>query len=61
MSCPCKAMQAIEPKITAEALKVLSVEASVKSRTSYGGTAPKNVLAQAKAWAKRLEKQRKLG
>ena len=43
------------------ALGVLSVEASVKSRTSYGGTAPKNVLAQAKAWLKRLEKERKLG
>jgi argininosuccinate lyase len=56
---PLKAMQEIEPKITAEALKALSVEASVKSRTSFGGTAPKNVLAQAKAWAKRLEKQRK--
>jgi argininosuccinate lyase len=54
-------MQAIEPKITAEVLGVLSVEASVKSRTSYGGTAPKNVLAQAKAWLKRLEKERKLG
>ncbi len=48
-------------KITAEALKVLSVESSVKSRTSFGGTAPKNVAAQAKAWAKRLEKERKLG
>jgi argininosuccinate lyase len=58
---PLKEMQAIEPKITAEALGVLSVEASVKSRTSYGGTAPKNVLAQAKAWLKLLEKQRKLG
>jgi argininosuccinate lyase len=58
---PLKAMQAVEPKITAEALAVLSVEASVKSRTSYGGTAPKNVLAQAKAWLKRLEKERKLG
>jgi argininosuccinate lyase len=56
-----KAMQAIEPKITAEALGVLSVEASVKSRTSYGGTAPKNVRAQAKAWLKRLEKERKPG
>ena len=55
------AMQAIEPKITRDALAVLSVEASVKSRTSYGGTAPKNVLAQAKAWLKRLEKERKLG
>ena len=54
-----KAMQDVEPKITVEALKVLSVESSVKSRTSYGGTAPKNVMAQAKAWAKRLEKERK--
>src|ERR1700758_1473245 len=58
---PLKAMQEIEPKITAEALKALSVESSVKSRTSFGGTAPKNVLAQAKGWLKRLEKQRKLG
>jgi argininosuccinate lyase len=56
-----KAMREIEPKITADALKVLSVEASVKSRTSFGGTAPKNVAAQAKAWAKRLEKERKKG
>ena len=58
---PLKEMQAIEPRITAEVLAVLSVESSVKSRTSYGGTAPKNVLAQAKAWLKRLEKERKLG
>src|ERR1700723_4562066 len=53
--------QEIEPKITAEALAVLSVEASVKSRASYGGTAPKNVRAQARSWLKRLEKERKLG
>jgi argininosuccinate lyase len=58
---PLKDMQAIEPKIKAEVMGVLSVESSVKSRSSYGGTAPKNVLAQAKAWARRLEKQRKLG
>ncbi|WFU33955.1 argininosuccinate lyase [Bradyrhizobium brasilense] len=58
---PLKAMQEVEPKITADALKVLSVESSVQSRTSFGGTAPKNVMAQAKAWAKRLEKERKLG
>jgi argininosuccinate lyase len=56
-----KEMRSIEPKITVEAMRVLSVEASVKSRSSYGGTAPKNVLAQAKAWLRRLEKQRKLG
>jgi len=28
----------------------------VKSRTVYGGTAPKNVRAQAKRWLKRLQK-----
>src|SRR5512139_264490 len=58
---PLAAMQAIEPKITRDVMGVLSVESSVKSRTSFGGTAPKNVAAQAKAWAKRLEKERKLG
>ena len=58
---PLQAMQEVEPKISAEALRVLSVEASVKSRTSFGGTAPKNVAAQAKSWLKRLEKERKLG
>jgi len=51
----------VEPKITADVMKVLSVEASVQSRTSYGGTAPKNVRAQAKAWLKRLQKEQKLG
>jgi argininosuccinate lyase len=58
---PLKEMQAIEPKITKDVFGVLSVESSVKSRTSFGGTAPKNVASQAKAWAKRLEKERKLG
>jgi argininosuccinate lyase len=53
---PLSAMQEVEPRITRDALMVLSVEASVKSRTSYGGTAPKNVHAQAEAWLKRLEK-----
>jgi argininosuccinate lyase len=58
---PLASMQEVEPRITADALRVLSVEASVKSRTSFGGTAPKNVLAQAKAWERRLEKERKSG
>src|ERR1700684_4331113 len=53
---PLYGVQETQPNISADALKVLSVEASVKTRTSFGGTAPKNVLAQAKAWAKRLEK-----
>ena len=55
------AMREIEPRITADALGVLSVESSVKSRTSYGGTAPKNVRAQAKSWLKRLEKEQNSG
>jgi argininosuccinate lyase len=58
---PLQEMQAIEPKITAAVMAVLSVDASIKSRVSYGGTAPKNVRAQAKTWLKRLEKERKLG
>ncbi len=58
---PLKEMQAIEPRITAEALGVLSVQASVKSRTSFGGTAPKNVQAQAKSWLRRLAKTAKMG
>ena len=56
---PLAEMQSVEPKITAAALAVLSVESSVKSRVSYGGTAPKNVKAQAKAWIKRLAKPAK--
>ena len=56
---PLSDMQSVEVKITAEALAVLSVESSVKSRVSYGGTAPKNVTAQARAWLKKLEKPAK--
>src|ERR1700733_13154723 len=47
-------MQAVEPRMTSEVFSVLGVEKSVKSRTSYGGTAPANVRRQAKAWLKRL-------
>jgi argininosuccinate lyase len=52
-------MQAVEPRITDDVFKVLSVDRSVKSRVSYGGTAPKNVRAQARKWLKRLDKERK--
>jgi argininosuccinate lyase len=51
-------MQTIEPRITQAVFDVLSVGNSVKSRTSYGGTAPANVRAQAKKWLKRLEKEK---
>jgi len=43
-------MQAVEPGITAEVFGVLTVDASVASRTSFGGTAPANVAAQAARW-----------
>ena len=51
---PLPAMQAIEPGITIEVFKVLSVAHSVASRTSLGGTAPKNVRTQAKKWLTKL-------
>jgi len=47
-------MQAEEPGITADIFGVLTVEASVASRTSYGGTAPANVAVQAARWLKAL-------
>ena len=49
-------MQAVEPRISKDVFAVLGVENSVRSRTSFGGTAPKNVRAQAKLWLKRLKK-----
>ncbi|MFM9852708.1 MAG: argininosuccinate lyase [Sphingomonadaceae bacterium] len=45
------ALQAIDPRISAGVFDVLSVDASVASRTSHGGTAPSEVskrIAQAK-------------
>jgi argininosuccinate lyase len=53
---PLSAMQAVEPRITADVFTVLSPEKSVASRTSYGGTAPQNVRKMAQNWRKRLEK-----
>jgi argininosuccinate lyase len=47
-------MQAVEPKITQEIFSVLSVDKSVRSRTSYGGTSPVNVRKQARRWLKEL-------
>jgi argininosuccinate lyase len=53
---PLAAMQAVEPRITEDVFDVLSVEQSVKSRTSLGGTAPKNVRAEARKWLRRLDR-----
>ncbi|MEQ1900429.1 MAG: argininosuccinate lyase [Devosia sp.] len=40
----------IDQRIDSRIHKVLSVEASVRARKSYGGTAPENVLKQAALW-----------
>jgi argininosuccinate lyase len=53
---PLSEMQKVEPRITADVVRVLGIDNSVKSRTSYGGTAPQNVRKMARAWLKRLEK-----
>jgi argininosuccinate lyase len=50
-------MQAIEPRINKSVFAVLSAANSVKSRTVYGGTAPKNVRKAAERWLKRLGKK----
>ena len=55
---PLADMKKIESRVTKDVFGVLSVERSVQSRTSYGGTAPKNVRAQARRWLNRLEKER---
>jgi argininosuccinate lyase len=53
---PLVAMQAIEPRITEDVFRVLSVESSVASRVSHGGTAPDNVRGEANRWLKALSK-----
>jgi argininosuccinate lyase len=47
-------MQEVEPRISQDVFSVLTVDASVRSRTSYGGTAPENVAAQAARWLEQL-------
>ncbi|MFO1151551.1 MAG: argininosuccinate lyase [Alsobacter sp.] len=51
-------MQGIEPRITPDVFEVLGVERSVRSRTSFGGTAPVLVRKQARRWLARLAKDR---
>ncbi len=52
---PLAEMQKIEPRITDAVFGVLTVDASVASRTSYGGTAPKLVAAAAAKWLEALQ------
>jgi len=51
---PLDDLQSVDGRITADVYSVLSVENSVASRMSYGGTAPENVRAQVARWKKVL-------
>ncbi|MFM8608409.1 MAG: argininosuccinate lyase [Hyphomicrobiales bacterium] len=51
-------MQSVEPKITADVFTVLGVEKSVRSRSSFGGTAPSNVKREAKRWLTLLKRSK---
>ncbi len=50
-----KDMQEIDKRINQSIFEVLSVENSVKSRTSYGGTAPKNISREISGWKRILK------
>lgn len=50
-------LQEVEPRITDEARAVLTVDKSIKSRTSQGGTAPRNVRDAARRWLNRLRRE----
>jgi argininosuccinate lyase len=52
---PLAEMQAVEPAITQDVFAVLPLEASVKSRMSYGGTAPDRVREQLRFWKEKLK------
>ncbi len=51
---PLAEMQAVDPDITDGVFEVLSLEASVNSRMSLGGTAPARVKEQLAYWRERL-------
>lgn len=52
---PLRDMQDIEPGITDDVMSVLSLDASVASRTSLGGTAPVRVSEQVQFWQEQLK------
>ncbi|HEX4533100.1 MAG TPA: argininosuccinate lyase [Rhizomicrobium sp.] len=51
---PLSEMQAIAPKITNDVFVVLTLDASLASRTSFGGTAPVRVREQIAFWKEKL-------
>lgn len=52
---PIEELQALHAGITEDVYSVLSVQNSVKSRKSFGGTAPQEVKKQVRYWRKRLK------
>ncbi len=52
---PLAEMQAVEPAITDAVFAVLPLEASVKARMSFGGTAPDRVREQLHFWREKLK------
>jgi argininosuccinate lyase len=52
---PLKELKNIEPRIGKDVYKVLSLEASVAARTSFGGTAPACVRRQIAYWKEQLK------
>jgi argininosuccinate lyase len=55
---PLAELKKIEPKLSKDVYKVLSLEASVRARQSEGGTAPNRVAEQIAYWKARLKEQR---
>jgi argininosuccinate lyase len=58
---PLAAMQAVDARITRDVYAVLSLDNSVRSRASLGGTAPKNVRREAARWLRALGNGRDKG
>ncbi len=54
---PLEVLQEIDPRIDERVFKALSVDASVASRSSYGGTAPDQVKAQVAKAKARLDEE----
>ena len=52
---PLGELKKLEPKIGKDVYKVLSLEASVNARTSFGGTAPSRVREQIAFWKEQLQ------
>src|SRR6266446_823856 len=52
---PLNELKKIEPKLTKDVYKVLSLDSSVAARKSLGGTAPERVREQVRYWKERLK------